>query len=254
MRSGVLSSVTTQGKHQGLTKAVHSSIFAWELAPVWQHIFPLSSIHTSYHHPMKRKFSLPTNKTIVQRVQWLHWCTSYLNILTNQKLMPGLFFLIFHLRLTPFSQTYFNLKLLSFRLTPILFTGIFSFLTNRVQLVKVNYTLSSPNTTNVRVPQGYLRSPVLFTLYTSDCTTSVPNHYLLKYSDDSILVTLFTQSKDHTLYQGNVDWLVKWCDTNLLIIITVKTEGITFGKTSHLQLSPVKIHNSEINQVPTYKY
>ena len=77
---------------------------------------------------------------------------------------------------------------------------------------------------------------------------------LLKYSDDSTLVTSFTQSEDHTLYQGNVDWLVKWCDKNILIFNTVKTEEIIFGKPSSLQsvslLSPVK----KINRVPTYKY
>ena len=100
---------------------------------------------------------------------------------------------------------------------------------------------------------------MLFTLYISDCTTNVPNQYIKKYSDDS---TPFTQSEDHTLYQDSVDWLMEWCDNNSLIIIpnngytliTVKTEEIIFGKPPDLQLPPVKIHNSEISQVPIYKY
>ena len=66
-------------------------------------------------------------------------------------------------------------------------------------------------------------------------------------------MTLFTQSQEHTLYQVNVDCWVKWFDKILLIINNVKTEEIIFGKPSNLQFSPVKIHNSEINLVPTYK-
>ena len=90
---------------------------------------------------------------------------------------------------------------------------------------------------------------VLFILYTSDCTTSLPNQFLLKYSDDSTLLTLSTKFDDPTLYQGNVDWLVEWCDKNALIINTVNTEEIFFGNP---QLPPVKIHNSVISQVPVY--
>ena len=92
-------------------------------------------------------------------------------------------------------------KMIKLQINPYIIHWYFSFLTNRVQLVKVNDTLSSPITTNVGVPQGCISSPRLFTLYTSDCTTNVPNQYLLKYSDDSTLVTLFTQPDDHTLYQ-----------------------------------------------------
>lgn len=44
-----------------------------------------------------------------------------------------------------------------------------SFLTNRVQRVKVNKTMSSATITNVGVPQGCVNSPILFTLYTDDC-------------------------------------------------------------------------------------
>ena len=45
-------------------------------------------------------------------------------------------------------------KIMKFQINPYLIHWYFSFLTNSVQLVKVNDTLSSPNTTNVGVPQG----------------------------------------------------------------------------------------------------
>ncbi|KAL2103161.1 hypothetical protein ACEWY4_000029 [Coilia grayii] len=144
-------------------------------------------------------------------------------------------------------------KMIKFQINPYIIYWYFSFLTNRVQLVKVNDTLSSPITTNVGVPQGCISSPRLFTLYTSDCTTNVPNQFLFKYSDDSTLVTLFTKTDDGSLYQNDVDWLIEWCDNNYLIINTGKTEEVIFGKPP-LQLPKVKIHNSDIAQVPSYKY
>lgn len=83
----------------------------------------------------------------------------------------------------------------------------FSFLTNRVQPVKVNNTLSSPRITSVGVPQGSISSPVSFISdCTSDCTTTVPNQFLLKYSDDSTLLILFKRTDDPTLYQSSV-WI-----------------------------------------------
>ena len=56
----------------------------------------------------------------------------------------------------------------------------------------------------------------------------------------------------NTLYQRNVDWFVKWCDKNALILNSVKTEEIIFGKPPTCPLHKVKIHNVEINQVSKY--
>ncbi len=51
---------------------------------------------------------------------------------------------------------------------PYLIRWCISFLTNRVQRGEVNKMLSSAIITNVRVPQGYVSSAILFTLYTDD--------------------------------------------------------------------------------------
>ena len=69
-----------------------------------------------------------------------------------------------------------------------------SFLTNRVQRVNVNRTLSSTLTSIVGAPQGCASSAVLFTLYTDSCRTEERlsggrttdrTNTILKYSDDS---------------------------------------------------------------------
>ena len=46
-----------------------------------------------------------------------------------------------------------------FQIDAYLIHWYFSFLVNRVKLVKVNDALSSPNTTNFREPQGTIISP-----------------------------------------------------------------------------------------------
>ena len=46
-----------------------------------------------------------------------------------------------------------------FQIDAYLIHWYFSFLVNRVKLVKVNDALSSPNTTNIREPQGTIYQP-----------------------------------------------------------------------------------------------
>ena len=47
---------------------------------------------------------------------------------------------------------------------------------------------------------------------------------------------------------------MEWCDKNALIINSVKTEEIIFGKPPTCPLLKLKIHNVEFNQVSAYKY
>lgn len=169
--------------------------------------------------------------------------------------MPGLCFLIFSVTFNTIQPDIVLEKNIQLHPNLHLILWYFSFLTNRVQRVKLNNTMSSPRITGVGVPQGSISSPVSFTSdCTSDCTTTVPNQFLLKYSDDSTLLTLFKRTGDPILCQSNVDWLVHWCDKNALIINIVKTEEVIFGKSSTCQLPKVKIHNAKISQVPAYKY
>ena len=99
---------------------------------------------------------------------------------------------------------------------------------DRIPLVIV--ILWTPIRTRVGAPQGCISSPVLFTLYTSDCNTCQSNQFLLKYSDDSTLISLMSDSDDPIQYQhSSVNRLVEWCDKNNLIINTKKTEDIIFG-------------------------
>ncbi|KAL0149820.1 hypothetical protein M9458_054868, partial [Cirrhinus mrigala] len=60
---------------------------------------------------------------------------------------------------------------------------ITSFLIDRHQLVRMGTLMSSSRTTNTGAPQGCVLSPLLFSLYTNDCTSKDPSVKLLKFED-----------------------------------------------------------------------
>ncbi len=59
-----------------------------------------------------------------------------------------------------------------------------SFLTDRQQLVRLGKYTSSTRTISTGAPQGCVLSPLLFSLYTNDCTSKDPSVKLLKLLTD----------------------------------------------------------------------
>lgn len=129
-----------------------------------------------------------------------------------------------------------------------------SFLTGRVQQVRVNNTLSPPVTTNIGAPQGCVSSSIFFILYTNDCTTSTKNQYTIKFSDDTVLLALMNNDNDISSYVDSVNKLVQWCDENALVLNVSKTEEVIFDPRSIADRGQIKIHNIPIKQVESYKY
>ncbi len=64
------------------------------------------------------------------------------------------------------------------------------FLTDRQQLVRLGKFSSSTRTISTGAPQGCVLSPLLFSLYTNDCTSKDPSVKLLKFADDTTLIGL----------------------------------------------------------------
>ncbi len=65
-----------------------------------------------------------------------------------------------------------------------------SFLTDRQQLARLGKFSSSTHTISTGAPQGCVLSPLLFSLYTNDCTSKYPSVKLLKFADDTTLIGL----------------------------------------------------------------
>ncbi|XP_059213666.1 scavenger receptor cysteine-rich type 1 protein M130-like [Centropristis striata] len=95
-----------------------------------------------------------------------------------------------------------------------------SFLSDRLQAVRVGSTTSPALTINTGAPQGCVLSPFLFTFYTNDCTSRSPITTYLKYSDDTAILAFLTD------YHSTTTHFTKWCEDNHLYInIRLQTEG-----------------------------
>ncbi len=97
-----------------------------------------------------------------------------------------------------------------------------SFLTDRQQLVRLGKFSSSTRTISTGAPQGCVLSPLLFSLYTNDCTSKDPSVKLLKFADDTTLIGLI-QDGDESAYRQEVKELAVWCSLNNLELNTLKT-------------------------------
>ncbi len=99
---------------------------------------------------------------------------------------------------------------------------ISSFLTDRQQLVRLGKFSSSTRTISTGAPQGCVLSPLLFSLYTNDCTYKDPSVKLLKFADDTTLNGLI-QDGDESAYRQEVKELAVWCSLNNLELNTLRT-------------------------------
>ena len=101
--------------------------------------------------------------------------------------------------------------------------GLKNFLTNRPQVVTVGQAHSATLTLSTGSPQGCVLSPLLYTLYTSDCTPKHPTNSIIKFADDTTVVGLITGG-DETAYRQEIGMLAEWCSRNNLVLNNTKTK------------------------------
>ncbi|KAK3533009.1 hypothetical protein QTP70_006242 [Hemibagrus guttatus] len=128
------------------------------------------------------------------------------------------------------------------------------FLTDRHQLVKLGkFTLYS-RTTSTGAPQGCVLSPLLFSLYTNDCTSTDPSVKLLKFADDTTVIGLI-QDGDESAYRQEIEQLAAWCSINNLELNTLKTvEMIVDFRRNTPALPPLTIMNSTVPTVESFRF
>ena len=142
-------------------------------------------------------------------------------------------------------------KLQSLGVDSQLIFWIIQFLVNRTQAVFYQNTLSSVKTTSTGSPQGTVLSPVLFTLYTNDCTGS-DSSLLIKYSDDSAILDL---SNSHSSYVKVVENFSSWCRENFLELNVKKTkEMVVDFRKSGGTIPDLCIGGEVVERVENYKY
>ncbi|KAI2664123.1 RNA-directed DNA polymerase from mobile element jockey [Labeo rohita] len=146
-------------------------------------------------------------------------------------------------------------KLQHLNVTPLLIHWINNFLSSRPQTVKIGITTSSTIITNTGAPQGCVLSPFLYTLYTNDCQSSLPNTTYYKYADDTAIVGLLKDNSSITAYHQSITDFTLRCSDNYLQLNTDKTKELVI----HASKSPpgfthITIHGQPVEQVSTFKY
>ena len=115
-------------------------------------------------------------------------------------------------------------------------------LTDRPQYVRLGDFRSDPVVSSTGAPQGTVRSPVLFTLYTSD------------YQYNTAIVGCVSNGQEEE-YRKLVQDFLEWCNSNHLRLNTTKTKemAVDFRRPKPHPESVI-INGDCVEQVQTYKY
>ena len=145
-------------------------------------------------------------------------------------------------------------KLVDLKMNHYVISWILEFLTNRTQYVKFDNHVSDCKVTNTGAPQGCVISPVLFTLYTNDCSINTHNTKLIKFADDSTIQGLIKNSNEQS-YFDFVQYFCNWCDEHYLLLNVKKTKEVIFDfRRNKVPIVPITIKGDVVEIVDSYKY
>ncbi|KAF7648743.1 hypothetical protein LDENG_00152540, partial [Lucifuga dentata] len=118
------------------------------------------------------------------------------------------------------------------------------FLSNRPQTVRLGPYTSPSLTLSTGAPQGC----------TYDCRPTHPTNTIIKFSDDTTVVGLISNS-DETAYRDEVCKLIEWCAVNNLSLNIEKTKEllIDFRRQQEEHL-PLRIGEEEVERVSSFKF
>ncbi len=145
-------------------------------------------------------------------------------------------------------------KLLDLYLPAPTCTGIKDFLTNRPQSVKLRSHLSSSLILSTGSPQGCVLSPLLYALYTYDCTTSHPSNSIIKFADNTTVVGVITRG-DETANREKVQQLAVWCLAKNVLQNTTKTKEVIIDfRRIRVDHAPLHINGDYVERVSPFEF
>lgn len=124
------------------------------------------------------------------------------------------------------------------------------FLTDRPQQVRFGRDTSSILILNTGAPQGCVLSPMLFTLFTHDCTPIHTSNSIIRFAANTTVVGLILDNEE-TAYRLEVEHLAMWCKDNNLVLNTSKTKEmiIDFRRTKEKAHLPFHICGEAVESV-----
>lgn len=111
----------------------------------------------------------------------------------------------------------------------MLLRWIESYISNRIQLVKVGSCLSSPIHVTSGVPQGSHLGPVLFLLFINGIGRKFSSKFLL-FADDVKIFRQINSDIDCRSLQDDLNVLQAWCIDNNMHVNVTKCNSIRFSK------------------------
>uniref|UniRef100_A0A8C1WEF3 Reverse transcriptase domain-containing protein n=1 Tax=Cyprinus carpio TaxID=7962 RepID=A0A8C1WEF3_CYPCA len=143
-------------------------------------------------------------------------------------------------------------KLCNVGLNNSLCNWILDFLTNRSQCVETGEHISNTIYINTGAPQGCVLSPLLYTLYTHDCSASFPTNHIIKFA--TTVLGLVTNNNEMA-YREETELLAGWCKKHNLTLNIIKTKEIIldFRKSNHPGHSALYINREAVERVNSFK-
>ena len=124
-----------------------------------------------------------------------------------------------------------------------------SYLSHRLNFVRVSGRLSAPFLSTSGVPQGSNLGPLLFLVFVNDLASCIKHTRLLLFADDIKLFTAVKTVDDCECLQRDIDSISAWCFSNDLLLNESKTKVMSFSRKREILSFPYVLDSTDITRV-----
>ena len=121
------------------------------------------------------------------------------------------------------------------------------------QVVRVGNNTSAALILKTGALQGYVLSPLLYSLFTHDCMARHDSNTIIKFADDTTVVGLITDNEE-TAYREEVRELAVWGQDNLSLNVITRKERIVDYRKRRTEHAPILIDGAVVEQVERIKF